>query len=795
MIELLAPAGDFDSLKAAVLNGANAVYLGGKEFSARQSAENFDREGMVQAVRFCHCYEVKIFATMNTLYSNEELRPAMEYAAFLYEIGVDALIVQDLGFIKLLKAQLPEFELHGSTQMSVHNLDGVNLLYEMGIKRVVLARELTIPEIQHIAKNTQAEIEVFVHGALCISFSGQCLLSSMIGGRSGNRGRCAQPCRQEYKFEEGRRAHILSPKDLSTLEFIDEIVNTGVASLKIEGRMKKPEYVAGVVASYKKALAGKLNKSDVMKVTQLFNRGGFTSYNLHEKKGSEMMSYNRPKNWGTYLGRIVEAKEKYASIKLEKPLKVGDGIENFDRGNGALVSKLWVKKREAPLACENEIAEIYLEGAKVGDNIYKSLDIEITKEAEESYKGKDIKRIPLSVKFIAIKDECIKLIMHNMSSGDFEISGGVPQLALKTPTSREKVIEALSKTKDTPFYFEKIGITMDEDIVIPASELNLLRREFLNGYMDILQGKRESITVTTKFKNEGKNNINSITPQIACITGNIECAKAAIDGECEVLFFGGDDLKINKGSLEELLEYNKGRIKILPWVPEIILEEYENKKHEILKYKVNNISEVLCGNMSMYSYLRDKGFEVYLGSGFNIFNSPACEALAGSMATLSNELNAKQLIEVIEYTKARTMVQVHGKIKVMVSRHCFIGSSLGQGREDCANLCENKIHYLKDKMGEEFEVVPDKYCRNHIYNSKILCTIEYMRDIINMNADLLTLNFLDESYEEALLTLRAYKNQVSAAVAGDYRVGQEAIELLEKLKGKITKGHFYRGVQ
>lgn len=791
MVELLAPAGDFDSLKAAVLNGANAVYLGGKEFSARQSAGNFDREEMILATRYCHSYNAKLFVTMNTLYNNEELAEAMEYAAFLYEIGVDALIVQDLGFVKEIKKAFPNFELHGSTQMTVHNLEGVNLLYEMGIKRVVLARELTIKEIEYITKNTEAEIEVFVHGALCISFSGQCLLSSMIGGRSGNRGRCAQPCRQEYKFEEGRRAHILSPKDLSTLEFVKDIVDTGVTSLKIEGRMKKPEYVAGVVVAYKRALQGNLKRSDIEKVTQLFNRGGFTSYNLYEKQGSDMMSYNRPKNWGTFLGKIVEAKEKFASIRLEKTLTSGDGIENFDRGNGALVSKIWIGKREVDSAHEGDIAEIYLEGAKVGDTIYKSLDIVITREAEESFKGKEILRVPLSVKFIAVKGEGIKLSMHNMTQGSYEVIGAPPQIALKTPTSREKVIEALSKTKDTPFYFEKIGVTMDEDIVIPASVLNLLRRDFLNGYMDILQGKREKLNPKVKLQKVSR----SVVPKIVAITGNLEAAKGAIDGGCEILFFGGDDLRINKGSFEEVLEYAKDKTKILPWLPEIILEEYEDKKNEVLKLKANNINEVLCGNMGMYAALKSQGFEVYLGGGFNIFNSPSCEMFKDSIVTLSSELNLKQLKEIIENTIAQIMVVIHGKTKVMVSRHCFIGSSIGQGKEDCPSVCGNKLHYLKDKMGEVFEVVPDWHCRNHIYNSKTLCTLEHIRDIMSLNATFVALNFLDDSYEEALLTVKAYKHQITAAAGGDYRFGTDANELIEKLRGNITKGHFYRGVQ
>lgn len=793
MVELLAPAGDYDSLKAAVLNGANAVYLGGKEFSARQSAGNFDRDEMVIGVRFCHAYNVKVYVTMNTLYRNEELVDAMKYVAFLYEIGVDALIIQDMGFLKLLKEELPDFEIHGSTQMSVHNLDGVNALYEMGVKRVVLARELSIDEIKYIASNTKAEIEVFIHGALCICVSGQCLFSSMIGGRSGNRGRCAQSCRQQYTFNNGRKAHFLSPKDLSTLEFINEIVDTGVASIKIEGRMKKPEYVAGVVSSYKKSLQGKLTESDVDKVTQLFNRGGFTTFNLDMKQGNEMMSYDRPKNWGTFLGKIVEAKEKFASIRLEKPLVCGDGVENFNRENGATVSKMWINGKEVPCAYEDDIVEIYIEGARVGDTIYKSLDISITKEAEESYTGKDIARLPLSGNFVARRDEKIKLTITNMSGNSitYEVIGEIPQIALKTPTSRDKIIEALSKTKDTPFYFENIEISMDEDIVIPASALNLLRREGINGLMDILQGKRNAKNIEISFKTEKKN----VAPKIVCLTGNIEAARAAVDGGCDILFFGGDPLRTNSGDFEDALVLSNDKTKVLPWIPEVIFEGYNKIKDDIIKYKSYGINEVLCGNLGMYSILKDNGFKVFLSSGFNIFNSPATEIFENSIATLSRELNLTQIKDIIDSTSASTMVMVHGRIKSMVSRHCFIGSIMGDGREGCPSICKNKPHYLKDKMGEVFYVLPDYNCNNHIYNSKTLCMVDHMRDIVSMNSNYLGINFLDESYAEALLTVKAYKTQLKAGLEKNYNHTAETIQLLESLSGNITKGHFHRGVQ
>ena len=342
MIELLAPAGNPDSLRAAVMNGANAVYVGGTEFSARKYAGNFSREQMTEAVTFSHAYGTKVFVTMNTLLTNDELEKALPYAEFLYETGVDAIIIQDLGLLKLLRRYIPDFELHASTQMTAHNLDGVNLLYSMGCKRVVLSRELNLSEIKYIADNTDAELEVFIHGALCIGFSGQCLLSSMLGGRSGNRGSCAQPCRKKYCLDNNSMAYNLSTKDLSSKDFIQNIIETGVTSLKIEGRMKRPEYVASVVGVYRRAIDGCSKEDDNRRLLQSFNRGGFTSGYFIERQGEAMMSRERPKNWGTYLGRVISSSDRFASIRLEQDLTVGDGVEVFNKGKGAPVGGIKV---------------------------------------------------------------------------------------------------------------------------------------------------------------------------------------------------------------------------------------------------------------------------------------------------------------------------------------------------------------------------------------------------------------------------------------------------------------------
>ncbi|MDF2672725.1 MAG: family peptidase [Clostridiales bacterium] len=792
MVELLAPAGEFESLRAAVLNGANAVYVGGKVFSARQFAGNFDDAEMVEAVRFCHSYNAKIYVTINTLMNNSEIQAGVNYAAYLYSIGVDAILVQDIGFLKILREQLPDMEVHGSTQMTVHNLEGVNLLYNMGVKRVVLSRELSIKEIKYIKENTKAEIEVFVHGAMCISFSGQCLFSSMLGGRSGNRGKCAQPCRMQYTInDKGEKAYFLSPKDLATLDFIQDIIEIGVDSLKIEGRMKKPEYVATVISSYRRAIDGNPKPEDYEKVTQVFNRGGFTSGYFLGKQGKEMMSPERPKNWGTYLGLVVTARGKFASIKLEKPLSLGDGVELFYKQTGAPVSSIKVNGKNVETANSGETADIYLEGAQKGDVVYKSLDAKLVKEAVESFKGKNILKSPIKGNFWAVKGSNITLSLQVPNGQYVEAIGDEPEIAIKTPTSEEKVRESLSKTGDTPFYFENLNIEIDPDIVISTSKINSLRREAIKALQYELQNKHELVKIQVKF------NINKekTSPKIAVTTGRFEIAKASIDSGCDVVFFGGDKLRSNNGSLEDVIKYSNGRALVYPWIPEILIEEFDKLKNDILKYKSIGISKVLCGNLGMYDILRNEGFQVFLDKGINIFNSISCDTLENSGCFLSPELNLQQLKDLISKTDKTTMVMIHGRIRLMVNRNCILGSGMGHGQEGCPTLCKNEINNIRDRMEEKFLVATDWQCRSHIYNSKVHCTIEHIREILSLNTDYVLLNFLDESEENVALAVRAYKIGLENGVMGNFNMTEEGKMLLETLQGSVTKGHFYRGVE
>ena len=339
--ELLSPAGSIESVYAAVNNGCDAVYIGGKHFSARQYANNFSIKELEQTCDYCHLRGVKVYVTVNTLYKQKEIPSFLDYIKQLYEIGVDALIVQDIGAAEIIKKYFSDMPLHASTQLTTNNLKDVNFLYQQGFSKIVLSRELSLQEVKYITENTEAEIEVFVHGALCVCYSGQCIMSSILGGRSGNRGRCAQTCRLPYtlyrQYDKIKEGHLLSPKDIQTITILPEIIKSGVSSLKIEGRMKNPEYVAGVTQIYRKYLDlyanspenYEVDNKDIKILTQLFNRGGFTEGYYNTNAGSDMMSIERPKTWGLKTGFVDNYNEKISkvTIRTREPLVAGDGIE------------------------------------------------------------------------------------------------------------------------------------------------------------------------------------------------------------------------------------------------------------------------------------------------------------------------------------------------------------------------------------------------------------------------------------------------------------------------------------
>ncbi|MEG3068619.1 MAG: peptidase U32 family protein [Syntrophaceticus schinkii] len=417
--ELLAPAGDPQALKAAVENGADAVYLGGEMFGARAYAGNFDRSALKSALEYAHARNVRIYITVNTLVDNGELGELTDYLFFLYQEGADALIIQDLGAAGLIKGLFPDFPLHASTQMTVHNAAGVKFLEDMGFQRVILAREVGLADIIEIRKKSLMELEVFVHGALCFCYSGQCLFSSMIGGRSGNRGRCAQPCRLPYHLidEKGRELsgipgeHPLSPKDLMLLRELPDLFIAGISSLKIEGRMKRPEYVAAVVRIYREALDRAWNdpqnyavsSQEIHDLALVFNRGFTTGY-FHGNPGRQLIGYSKPNNRGLYLGRVLRSEKGKVAFKTRLPLEAGDEIEFWtgDGSRGLTVEKMNFAGRKAEQVSPGSQVEISVPfHVQKGDRIFKTHDRRLAEQALKTITGISRRRVPLYVRVVA----------------------------------------------------------------------------------------------------------------------------------------------------------------------------------------------------------------------------------------------------------------------------------------------------------------------------------------------------------------------------------------------------------
>ena len=414
-IELLAPAGSWEALEAAVNAGADAVYMGGKAFGARAYASNFDEEEMAKAVYFAHMHHVRLYITVNTLVDDSELEALSAYLLFLNNVGVDGLIVQDLGVIRLAKKFVPELPLHASTQMSITNSSGVDFAMGAGMERSVLARELSLKEIG-AACSRGSEIETFIHGALCVCYSGQCLMSSLIGGRSGNRGRCAQPCRLPYKLLnakdedmlQGKDAgqYLLSPKDMNTLSILPQLIDAGVVSYKIEGRMKRPEYVAVVVDAYRRAidsyLAGDYNvpEEDLANIEQIFNRDFTTAY-LERRPGRTMMSDRRPNNRGVLIGRVakLDKNRNKAVIKLDKELHLGDGLEFWVSVGGRVgttVTDMLCGGNSVQSAAHGQQVTIDVpNGVRLNDRVFRTLDSRLMSYAQQFFGPDAKKRIPV----------------------------------------------------------------------------------------------------------------------------------------------------------------------------------------------------------------------------------------------------------------------------------------------------------------------------------------------------------------------------------------------------------------
>ena len=487
-MELLSPAGNFDSLKAAILGGCDAVYLGGKLFGARAFSNNFNDEELVEAIKYAHLYGVKVYVTVNTLIYENEIDKFMKYVDFLYKNNVDALIIQDIGMMDLLRKTYPLLELHASTQMHIHNLEGVKLIENLGLKRVVLARETPVELIEQIKKNTNVELEVFVHGALCISYSGQCLFSSLIGNRSGNRGSCAGSCRQKYNLlVDGKKInkdnYLLSCKDLCTIEDIGKLIDIGVDSFKIEGRMKSPSYVYLVTKLYRQAIDSYVNgkefKFDLTELKKIFNREYTKGFLFNE---TNIVNEYRPNHLGVEMGKVIKYQNNYVDILLTSELNINDGIRFINNDVGFIVTQIFKNKKTVTKGNIGDVVSIYCKD-KVSGNVVKTYDYLLNKKIDDILKAN--KKIKIEGNLEVYIDKKIKLKVTD-GKNNIEVSGNIVSEAINSPISFDRIKEQLNKLGNTIYEFSELNIVGDTNIFIPIKELNEMKNNFVN----ILNEKR-----------------------------------------------------------------------------------------------------------------------------------------------------------------------------------------------------------------------------------------------------------------------------------------------------------------
>ena len=780
-VEILAPAGSMESLVAAINKGADAVYLGGNKFSARAYASNFDNDNMLKAVDYAHSYDVKIYVTLNTILKENEIEEAVRYVGYLYEIGVDALIIQDLGLLKRIKEDFPLMEVHASTQMTIHNGEAAVYFKDKGFHRIVLSREMTLEEIKYISKDLGIETEMFVHGAICVAYSGQCLMSSMIGGRSGNRGRCAQPCRMEYTLRGEKsgetKGHLLSPKDMCTIEDVEDIVETGVYSLKIEGRMKRAEYVAGVVDNYKKAVNKVLynkkydEQAGKRQLLQLFNRSGFTNAYLKKNTGKDMMSFNSPKNSGISLGVV----DKSGDIVIKEDLAVGDGIRYRDKG--FTLSKIVHNGNEVKSAKRGDKVKLYPIDYKKGDELFKSLNKQLFDELEE-YLKPYTKKIPLNavVNFAVDKPVAIKI---NYKGNDYEVLGEVVQKAEKRPLDQERIKEALKKSGEVAFKIENIEFENFEDGFMRVSDLNNLRR-------DIIEKITKEVCRSYRRKRPAKGDKSRVSSEktnveIICSCITKEQVEALIEMKIEniaVDLFSREKNSVKKKDLLELAEKYKD-INFYVKTSTIVKGEF-NKVVNTIEEVSSYIKGIITSNVGIISKFKDK---LYIIGDYklNIVNSQSLAFYQEDVdvPTLSLELNRGEIKSLMKNANGNAAMVVYGKPELMISEYCPIGSTFGGRNKDsgCNGICSKDKFKLIDRVNEELRVMTDLYCRSYILNPVPLNIIDEIEELKGFGITTFRFDFRDETYKEV-------KNVISILKNGDAFDSKE-----------YTKGHYRRGVE
>ena len=785
-VEILSPAGSYESLKAAIAAGADAVYIGGTRFGARAYANNLTEEELLEAIDYVHLHGRKIYLTINTLLKEHELcNELYDYLLPYYKQGIDAVIVQDIGVLTYIKEQFPDLPIHASTQMTITNVLGAQFLKSLGAERIVTAREMQLSEIEEIAKNTDVEIESFVHGALCYCYSGQCLYSSLIGGRSGNRGQCAQPCRLPYRIDNQKDTqYVLSLKDICTLEYIPELVEAGIDSFKIEGRMKKPEYVALVTAMYRKYVdlylkcgkkAFRVEEKDREMLMDLYNRGGSHGGYYYTKNGRDMLSLERPNHAGVPALQVMKCKGRNVTVKALVDIHKGDvielpdGAENFTFGMDVLKGQTTTITTHK----NQKFSQDHILNRTRNESLLQWIKASII---DSKSKMKINGQLKLSVK------EAARLVIEYQDI-TVEVAGEKAQEAVNQPMNAERVEKQMRKTGNTLFEFDKLKIELDGNLFMPMQALNELRRTAIEALeKQILSLFRRTEKQKVLYTDESEKTHNSMPMYV--YVENLEQWEEALNFDyaeriyldCNAL----DKAWLNSDVPNIIDRTHQSGKQIYLGMPHIF------RKETILKYEeaYDNIMKaswdgVLIRNYESYAFLKNHGYSGKIVTDYNLyqFNKYAKEFWKNEMiesTTAPLELNFKELKEVgVENSE----LVVYGYFPMMVSAQCVKKTTEGCKKQKGQML-------IKDRYQKQFAVKNHcDYCYNIIYNTASVVLTDQKMEILELNPKAIRLHFTTENRQSMRKIMELY-NEV-------FYKGEQAIEP----EFEFTRGHFKRGIK
>lgn len=737
-VELLSPAGNLETLKSAVQNGADAVYMAGKKFGARNYADNFDDEEIIEAINYCHMYGVKIYITINTIIYDEEVEEFIKYVEFIHNNNVDAVIIQDLGMAHLIHKTFPNLEMHASTQMNIHNINGLKHLKEMGFKRVVLAREVPLETIKQMKEEVDIELEVFVHGALCISYSGQCLLSYYACNRSGNRGKCAQLCRQEYSlYKDGKKINIkdkylLSPKDLCTAYHLEDLIDAGIDSFKIEGRMKSKEYVGLVTRTYRNKIDfNKINDNDIHNMKKVFNRE-FTLGNLYNKKGKEFINGEKSNHIGVLVGEVIGYNKGKAKIKLSDYVNQGDAIRLVsDDEIGFYLNKIYKNDLLTNKGNVDEVIEVECKKKiDAGTKVYKTIDIKLN---EYINKTSNNRKVSLDGEFTINKNKIIFTVTDHVNTEKIILNDSVYE-AKKVPTTESDIRSKLNKLGEEIYIFNDLKINIKDNIFIPMTTINNLRRKIIKLINDDrLRCNNEIIKQEYEFSDVNVLNTNDI-------------------------FFEVRD----ENQLEYILNNTNYKIYTSNY---ILYKKYKETNRVIYKMpRINMLNKKIPESLICEIGELDKAS--ITDTYFNVVNSYSVyylHSIGAKKVTLSYELNTNQIKELYEKfinrynIKPNIEVVIYGKPEVMVSKYCLLNTYLS--KDNKCNICQDD-YYLVDSKNNKYDIRTEN-CTFKLLNPNRINLISDMTELQDVGINNFKIVLDNETEEEIKNILELIQNEVT----------------------------------